>query len=136
MTESTAHSSPLCPMLNRSVLAKPRAPVPGWLFSPPYNYLWRPHPGCLLVRLEDLGSRTPVLPSRILPLGNLTSQPPSGSHCVSFIRHLHNTIVNLKLNYTPILLSPACPVYPKSSDFGGGAGVGRGLFFPPLQGKS
>lgn len=111
------------------------AGVPDWLFSPPYNYLWRPHPCCLLGCLEDPDSRTPVLSSRILHWGNLTSQPTSGSHCVSFIRHSHNTIVNLKLNYTPILLSPACPIYPKSSDFGGGAGVGRGLFFPSSPGQ-
>lgn len=111
------------------------ARVPGCLFSPPYGYLWHPHLCCPLVCLEDPDSGTPILASRILHLGNLTSQPPSGSHCVSFIRHSHNTIVNLKLNYTPILQSPACPIYPKSSDFGGGAGVGRGLFFPPSPGQ-
>lgn len=58
---------------------------------------------------------------------------PHGSHCFLFIRHSHRTIVNLNLNYTPILLSPACEFTPKSCDLGGGVGEGRGLFFFPFS---
>lgn len=105
------------------------AGVPGWDFSPAHSSLWCPHPACL----EDPGSRTQGLPSRIPHLGDLTSQPTSGSHCVFFIRHSHKTIVNLKLNYTLILLSPACEFTPKSCDLVGGVGVGRGLFFFPFS---
>lgn len=136
VTEVTANSLSPCPMVKRLVLAKPLglASLAGSSLLPTI-ISGVPTPCCLLVRLEDSGSRTPVLSCRSLHLGNLTSQPSSGSHCVFFIRHSHKTIVNLKLNYTPILLSPACPIYPKSSDFGGGAGVGRGLFFPLSPGQ-
>lgn len=88
-----------------------------WLgLLPNLQYLWCSHLCCLPVCQEDPDSRNPGLSSRILHLGNLTSQPPPGSHCVFFIRHSHKTIVNLKLNYTTILLSPACLIYPKCSE--------------------
>lgn len=60
--------------------------VPRWVFARPHYYLWCPHPCCLCVCREDPGSRAPGLSSGTFHLGNLTSQPPSGSHCVFFIR--------------------------------------------------
>lgn len=136
MTEFTVHSSPLCPTLKRPVLAKPLGLVS--LTGSSLLPIIISGVPTLVACLAVWRTQTPELQSqssRILDWGNLTSQPTSGSHCVSFIRHSHNTIVNLKLNYTPILLSLACPIYPKSSDFGGGAGVGRGVFFPSSPGQ-
>ena len=62
----------------------------------------------------------------------ISSPSPHGQPLCSLYQTSHKTIVNLKLNYTPILLSPACEFTSKSCDMGGRTGGGAGgLFFSP-----
>ena len=78
VTQATANSLSPCPTVKRLVLAKPLGLVSlAGSSLLPTIISGVPTPCCLLVRLEDPGSRTPVLSCRSLHLGNLTSQPSS-----------------------------------------------------------